>query len=60
MSYLITTRALEKVDFKINNFFVRNNSEHIVIDFEPNQLILIDGFVYDLILMKKLQPSKVV
>jgi hypothetical protein len=59
MSYLITTRALEKVDFKINNFFVRNNSEHIVIDFEPNQLILIDGFVYDLILKKKLSTLEI-
>ena len=59
MSYLITTRALNKFDLKINNFYVKINSEHIIIESERNELILIDGFVHDLILKKKLSVSEI-
>lgn len=59
MCYLITNALLDKFDFKFNNFYIQNGSEHILIEVNAEELILIEGFVYDLILDKKLSISEI-
>ena len=48
MSYLITTRVLDRFDWRIDNFYIKNNSKHVVVDIHQNELLLLEGFVYDL------------
>lgn len=60
MSYLITTEKLENFDFIHNEFYITSNSEFDVIYKNENEFILIEGFVYDLILNIKLKPHEII
>ncbi len=60
MSYFITTLQLPEYDYKFNNLYVSNISEYNEVYNSSTQFLIIEGFVFDLNLNKRLTGTEVI
>lgn len=60
MSYTLSTKQPREYDFTFKNFYIKNTFEHDVVYITESELLIIEGFVYDINSNKNLNAEEII